>query len=238
VGDLRNAAVVSPSNIKSVGTLGAELITFAEQGVSGFTTDPKSNYGIPVGAVLSRLRVVHWYLRQDFPTAPPRLYRSTPVLASTSNFSCATGGSLFQDETTGNPAVVGVEMGSGPMQSMQIRYVLDPNDTNQFSQFQMATAIGPCDSADIANNVVPQAVSKLREVRIQVVSLSDQPDLTTNLANQQIGYTTPPFEGSLWTPDGGSLTDAGPNNLTLSDPYPRRAFNIRVVPRAIQGTRL
>ena len=152
--------------------------------------------------------------------------------------------------------MVGIEMGAGPIQSLQFRYVLDPNETNQFSKYQMATSINSCNSADVVqsasngsatevgndssvgNNIVPQAVSKLREVRVQVVSLSTQPDLATNLSTLQIGYVTPPFESSLWTPDGGSLTDAGPSATTLSDPYPRRAFNVRVVPRAIQGARL
>ncbi len=234
VGDLRNAVVVTPTGISPVGN-GAELLSYQESAISSFSTDPKSPYGISAGSLLSRLHVVHWYLRQDDPTAPPRLYRSLPVLAPAGTaFACTAGAAPFQDETTGNNAVVGQEMGAGPIQSLQIRYVLDVYNTNQFSQYQMATAINPCDTADVANNVVPQAVSKLREVRIQVVALSDQPDLATNLKTLQVGYATPSFEGSLWAPDGGSLTDAGQAN-TAGDPYPRRAFTVRVVPRAIQG---
>ncbi len=232
VGDLRNAVVLTPTALRSSGNAGAEMLTYKEASV--ISLDPKAPYTVPAGALLSRLRVVHWYLRQDDPSAPPRLYRSKPVLASTTSFSCNAGGSLFQDETTGNTAVVGQDMGAGPVQSLQFRYVLDVNNQGP-SGYQMANSIGPCDNADISNSVVPQAVSKLREVRVQVVSLSTQPDLTTSVSSTlKIGYTTPSFEGSLWTPDGGTLTDAGPNALTLSDPYPRRAFNVRVVPRALQ----
>jgi type II secretory pathway pseudopilin PulG len=239
IGDLRNASIITPTAIHASGNAGAELINYKEAGA--ISIDPKANYAIYAHAMLSRLRVVHWYLKQTDPTAPPRLYRSKPIL-TTNLFNCSSGGWPFVDETTvANSPVVGVDMGAGPVQSLQIRYVLDPtNGTSPtpFQTYQMSSAINPCDAADIVSNVVPQAVSKLREVRVQVVSIATQPDLTTAGSQKLlIGYTTPQFEGSLWTPDGGSLTDAG-TSTALTDPYPRRAFTVRVVPRAVQLVRL
>jgi uncharacterized membrane protein YgcG len=213
--------------------------------------DPKTPYSDWGGAVLSRLRVVHWYLRQDDPNAPPRLYRSRPVMGSkgVSNATVTAYGD-FLDETTVSGGVVGQEMGAGPIQSLQIRYVLDANNTNQFSQFQMVNHISPLGTADVSNSTIPQAVSMLREVRVQVVSLSSQPDLATDLKQLQIGFTTPSFEGTSATagPAGGSGGGSGGGSAGGSgggggatiptDPYPRRAFSVRVTPRALQGARL
>jgi len=248
IGDLRHAAVVTPTLVTS-GASGTELVTTQEAQSGGLPqVDPKSPYGIPSGAILSRLRVVHWYLKQTDPSAPPRLYRSTPVLGAkgSSSANLATLGA-FSDETT-DPVngVQGKEMGAGPIQSLQIRYILDPYATNQFSQFQIANSISPVGTADIASNIVPQAVSTLREVRIEIVSLADQPDLATNLGQLQIGYTTPGFEGTSPTAGtgggagGGSGGGSGGGTAAVvpTDPYPRRAFTVRVTPRALQGARL
>ena len=70
-------------------------------------------------------------------------------------------------------------------------------------------------------------VPYLREIRLQVVARAVNPDKTEGTGSRVNRYSTPGFEGM--TPVGGA---------TYFDAYPRRTFNVDVVPRNLQGVRL
>jgi hypothetical protein len=220
VGDFRNAVLLSPTNLQApAGVPPTQQLDYAEKASNAYSPDPKAPFGFVPGANMLRARVTHWYLRQASATDTPQLVRSFPTLTTTAiGSACAAGDIPFIDETnttTGTPPV-GTVMSTMPIESLQIRFMVDPTQTDNPAQFTMLNTIGVCDTT------VPATV---REVRLQVVSRTTSADLQGTTTNQQVAYSTPGFEG------------ASPSTTT-KDAYPRRAFSLTVVPRNLQGVRL
>jgi prepilin-type N-terminal cleavage/methylation domain-containing protein len=220
VGDFRNAVFLSPTNLQApAGVPPTQQLDYAEKASNAYSPDPKAPFGFLPGANLLRARVTHWYLRQASATDTPQLVRSFPTLTTTAlGAACAPGDIPFIDETNTNSGTppVGTVMGTAPIESLQIRFMVDPAGSDNPAQFTMLNTIGVCDTT------VPATV---REVRLQVVSRTSSADLKGATTNQQVVYSTPGFEGT--TP-----------SATTQDAYPRRAFSLTVVPRNVQGVRL
>ena len=124
------------------------------------------------------------------------------------------------DETNAVAGVAGTVMGTVPIDSLQIRFVTDPTGADNPAQFTMVNSITVCDT------LIP---ATLREVRMQIVSRTANWDLQGQSTEKKINYATPGYEGTTPTPGAGGVTQ---------DSYPRRAFNLAVVPRTLQGYRL
>jgi len=199
VGDFRDAVYMTPT------VLGAPQNTPPTQQLT-------------YAAKLIRARVVHWYLWQPTASDPPQLRRSYPVLTSSAlGSACASNDKPFLDETndsSGN-SPAGKDMGGGAIESLQVRFLVDAGGTDDPTRFTMLNTIGVCDTA------VP---ATLREVRLQVVARTANPDVDQVSRNRNL-YSTPGFEG------------VSPSATTM-DAYPRRAFTVGVVPRNLQGIRL
>jgi hypothetical protein len=228
IGDFRNAAFISPTGLTALaGTPRRQTLTYAEQTVSSFAPDPKFPFGFARGANVSRARVSHWYLRQPSPGSPPVLVRSHPTLSTAAIANqCLTGDNPFLDETNTSGGAVGIDVGAGPVVSLQFRFLADPSNTDNPAQYQMVSQIGTCDVATVA---------QLREVRIQIVTVARSPDKTVETAARIPRYHTPAFEAVTSTPawNGTGVCPAG-----ACDAYPRRALTERIVPRNVQGSRL
>jgi prepilin-type N-terminal cleavage/methylation domain-containing protein len=224
VGDFRNSVFLTPLTLGNPqGTPPTQQLDYAEKAGNAYSPDPKAPFGFVPGAFLFRARVVHWYLQQKVAGGPARLMRSFPVLSGTAlTQACNTTDAPFLDETNdatgGSPA--GMEMGAGPVESIQFRFVTDAGATDDPSQFSMVKSISICDVG------VP---ATLRAVRVQVVSRTLDSDQLTNDPQKRSLYATPAFEGTA--------PAAASSGATL-DAYPRRAFTMSVVPRNLQGARL
>jgi hypothetical protein len=193
-----------------------QQLTYAEQTTSAFSPDPKAPFGFAPGAVLQRARVVHYYLWPADTGGFYELRRSQPTLASNvGSGTCDSADSPFIDETNSSTGPKGRPIGSGPIESLQIRYIADPGATDAPSGFSLVP-MGVCDAA---------TVPALREIRVEVVARSQVPDKasTGDLRNQ---YSTPGYEG------------AAPGTPAYLDAYPRRTFSVTIVPRNLQGVRL
>jgi prepilin-type N-terminal cleavage/methylation domain-containing protein len=219
VGDFRDAVYLTPTVLGAPqGTPATQQLTYAEQAGTAYAPNPKAPFGFVPGAILTRIRVVHWYLWQPSATERPQLRRSFPTLTTTAlNAACANGDLPFLDETndgSGN-SPVGADMSGGAIESLQIRFMTDPSNTDDPAQFTQINSIGVCDVA------VP---TTLREVRLQVVARTTVPDVDQATRMRKL-YSTPGFEGT------------SPSSTT-QDAYPRRAFTVSVAPRSLQGVRL
>ena len=228
IGDFRNAVYVRPIAITPpiapvAGDNGdpRQQLTFTEQSSPSFSPDPRAPFGFAPGAVLQRARVLHYYLWPNAKFGYYELRRSQPILsANGGDGTCTATDTPFIDETNSSNGPVGVPIGSGPIESLQIRYVADPGSTDAPQKFAIR-AVGPCDGA-----VMPT----IREIRVQVVARSVVPDKTSD-GTVRAQYSTPSFETALYP-------GAVPTNPAYVDPYPRRTFSVTTVPRNLQGTRL
>lgn len=229
VGDMRDAAYVTPTALAAPAAdstfnpavVTTQKLTYNAAAANAYAPSPKAPFGFLPGAILTRARVTHWYLKQAAAGQPPQLVRSFPVLTSNAmSVACSSGDAPFIDETNDPAGPAGTVMSTAPIESLQIRYILDSAGTNNPTQFTSTSLISVCDVT------VP---STIREVRLQVVSRTSQPDYNSNSTAYRVSYSTPGFEGaSPMVVAGGSTTDA----------YPRRAFTTAVVPRSLQGVRL
>ena len=219
VGDFRDAVYMTPTVLGAPqNTPPTQQLTYAEMASNAYSPSPKAPFGFAPGAKLIRARVVHWYLWQPTASDPPQLRRSYPVLTSSVlGSACASNDKPFLDETndsSGN-SPAGKDMGGGAIESLQVRFLVDAGGTDDPTRFTMLNTIGICDTA------VP---ATLREVRLQVVARTANPDVDQVSKNRNL-YSTPGFEG------------VSPSATTM-DAYPRRAFTVGVVPRNLQGIRL
>jgi prepilin-type N-terminal cleavage/methylation domain-containing protein len=221
VGDFRNAVYLSPKTLQSpAGVPPTQQLDYFEAASNAYSPDPKAPFGFTPGSAMLRARVTHWYLRQTG-TGDPQLMRSFPTLTTTAlNAACAASDVPFIDETNAVAGVAGIVMGTVPVDSLQIRFVTDPTGADNPAQFTMVNSISVCDTT------VP---ATLREVRMQIVSRTANWDLQGSSTAKKINYATPGYEGTTPTAGAGGVTQ---------DSYPRRAFNLAVVPRTLQGYRL
>ena len=240
VGDYVNAVYLRPTNVAGVAN-GSQAMKFAEMAIPGaYSPDPKAPFGFAKGASLGKARVTHWYLKQVNP-GDWELMRSHPILDDTWSLAggCNTT-SPFVDETSsadraaacaaggpGAPSYCGQVVGSGPVENLQIRYVVDnlvKDDPTMFHVWGDGTNggagyhMGLCDSLNDGSPV--QHV--LREVRVSVVARSRMPDHASNATTKVKRYGLAGWEGV--SPTGGAL-----------DEFPRRTFEARIVPRNLQG---
>ena len=216
VHDHQRAAVLLPTSVSgfSGGVVPPtpQIIDFSgSSGAVKPSPNPTAPFGFAQGFQVARLRAVHWYLKQTA-GQPPRLYRSRPTLTTAADFTtgCANP---FVDETNLTGGVQGVEIGTGPVASLQARFIFDfalANDPTQFTMSTSTPAIDPC------SGTILDTMRQLREVRLQMVAISATQLKDSN--NKPINrFTTPAFEGT-----GGSTT---------LDAFPRRAYVTRVAPR-------
>jgi hypothetical protein len=138
--------------------------------------------------------------------------------------------SPFIDETnsTAPDAPKGTVVGSGPVENLQIRFVVDETVADDPANFRVwgdgtttggtGYRMGLCDV--LGNGQPVQKV--LREVRMSVVARSRAPDHATDGVKHVKRYGLAAWEGV--SPAGGAL-----------DEYPRRSFEARIVPRNLQG---
>src|SRR5260370_836832 len=105
--------------------------------------------------------------------------------------------------------------GTCAIESLQIRYVSDPNASDDPQQFQMQP-VGVCSTA-----VMPF----LREIRLQVVARALISDRAASGSPNTL-YSTPGFEGTTTS------------NPAFQDAFPRRTFTVNAVPRNLQAVRL
>jgi prepilin-type N-terminal cleavage/methylation domain-containing protein len=244
VGDYANAVYLRPTKI-GASTAGAQPLEFREMGIAnGFSTDPKAPFGFAQGASLGKARVTHWYLKQVSP-GDWELMRSHPILDD--NWAgCGSGsGSPFIDETNSANGPAGTVVGSGPIENLQLRFIVDAGSFDDPQKFVMWGLNGKTWYFDIAGDTVlkPQVTSsgsgyhmgvcdmlpdgtyasrQVREVRASIVARSVAPDHATNGARHVKRYGLASWEGV--GPSGGAL-----------DEYPRRTFEARIVPRNLQG---
>ncbi|MBS2023363.1 MAG: prepilin-type N-terminal cleavage/methylation domain-containing protein [Deltaproteobacteria bacterium] len=212
VHDQQRASLVTPTGLSGPDGNGVQTLTFKEAG-SLISPDPAAPFGFAQGFQVAKARVVHWYLLQTDPAAPPRLFRSRPTLVDQSG-SCALP---FLDETS-TGTVKGTEMGAGPIEDMEIRFIFDSNLTDDPTQFVRTDNIDPCD---------PNAMTlmrQLREIRIQLVSIGTSKMTNLSQSGTVARFTTPGFDGS--------------SASTSTDAYPRRAFVTRIAPRNVIPYRL
>jgi prepilin-type N-terminal cleavage/methylation domain-containing protein len=250
VGDYVNAVYLRPTKIGSVagsGANGQQAIEFKEMKIANaYSPDPKAPFGFAQGASIGKARVTHWYVKQVSP-GNWQLMRSHPVLDDTwvpptPGNAAACARSPFVDETSSAalaalcdgssggtpPEWCGTMVGSGPVENLQIRYIVDDNITDNAQGFNMwgdssglrgnGYHVGMCDV--LSSGVPVQKV--LREVRLSVVARSLMPDHATNGTTHVKRYGLASWEGI--GPTGGAL-----------DEYPRRSFEARIVPRNLQG---
>jgi len=208
--DHQRAAIIVPTSIGGFSGTPQLIQYLGSSGPIQPNPSPTAPFGFAQGFQISRLRAVHWYLKQDRPGALPRLYRSKPTLTTAGTTTCPSP-DIFVDETN-DPAngVKGVEMGAGPIESLQLRYVLDLVNQNDPTKYSVTDAIDPCASNAGAS------IRQLREVRVQMVAIAPAP-LKDGNGRLEARFTTPTFEGST--------APAKP------DAYPRRAYVTRVAPR-------
>lgn len=220
IGDFRNAVYLRPTNLTTPSSGGGpptQSMDFVERSANAFSPDPRAPFGFAPGATLQRARIVHYYLWPSADGTYYELKRSNPVLAANAgNGNCDATDTPFIDETNSATGPAGIIIGAGPVESLQIRYVADPNASDDPTQFQLQP-IGVCSTA-----MMPY----LRELRLQIVARSIRPDKTIGNSSQYNFYSTPGFEGTATS------------NTAFQDPYPRRTFTINAVPRNLQGVRL
>lgn len=218
IGDFRDAVYLRPTTLSSLsGTPPTQTLDFVERSANAFSPSPRAPFGFAPGAAMQRARVLHYYLWPSADGTSYELRRSNPVLAATAgNGNCDATDTPFIDETNSANGPAGITIGAGPIESLQIRYVTDPNATDDPSQFQLKP-VGVCNTA-----VMPY----LREVRLQVVARSSGADKTIGNSDLRKGYSTPGFEGTTTL------------NPAYQDAFPRRTFTINAVPRNLQGVRL
>ena len=230
VGDYVNAVYMRPTAVGGVSG-GAQQLKFTEMTVPGaYSPDPKAPFGFAKGASIGKARVTHWYVKEVSP-GDWELMRSHPKLDDQWNLAggACNSASPFIDETnSGDPtAPKGTVVGSGPIENLQIRFVVDDGISDNPAGFHVwgdgtnggaNYHLGNCDvlSAGIAVQKV------LREVRISVVARSPFADHATDGAKHVKRYGLAAWEGV--SPTGGAL-----------DEYPRRSFEARIVPRNLQG---
>jgi hypothetical protein len=118
-------------------------------------------------------------------------------------------------------------VGSGPIENLQIRFVVDDGISDNPANFHVwgdGTNVGTnyhLGNCDVLSSGFP--VQKvLREVRISVVARSLVADHATDGVKHVKRYGLAAWEGV--SPTGGAL-----------DEYPRRSFEARIVPRNLQG---
>ena len=218
VGDFRNGVFLRPISLTSPsGTPPTQTMDFTERTANAFSPDPRAPFGFAPGAALQLARVVHYYLWPSADGTRYELRRSNPILANNAgNGACDATDTPFIDETNSSTGPVGSVIGSGPVESLQIRFVTDSNATDDPTQFVLGP-VGVCNTA-----VMPY----LREIRLQVVARSMVSDRDTGQGDKVANYSTPGFEGT---------TTSVP---AARDAFPRRTFTINVVPRNLQGVRL
>src|SRR5207248_2921897 len=202
VGDYVNAVYLRPTKIGPMTGSdpdGQQSIEFKEMKISNaYSPDPKAPFGFAQGASIGKARVTHWYVKQVSP-GNWQLMRSHPILDDTwaapqpGPAPCGFNSQPFVDETTsparaaqcaapGAPAWCGTMVGSGPIENLQIRYVVDDGATDDPQQFHIwgdasgqrgnGYHMGTCDMHSVG--VPVQKV--LREVSISVVARSLMPD--------------------------------------------------------------
>jgi len=213
VHDHQRAAVLLPVSVSGFAGAGSsQLIDFSgSSGAVKPNPSPTAPFGFAQGFQVSRLRAVHWYLKQTAGQSP-RLYRSHPTLTTATDLPTGCQ-NPFLDESNTVGGVKGVEISTGPVESLQARFIFDfalANDPTQFTMSTSTPAIDPCSST------ILDTMRQLREVRLQMVAIATNP-LKDNNGNIAKRFSTPAFEGS-----GGSTT---------LDGYPRRAYVTRVAPR-------
>jgi prepilin-type N-terminal cleavage/methylation domain-containing protein len=226
VGDYRSAVYLRPNRVDAPNA-GSQGLHFPEQTAKVFAPDPKAPFGFAPGSSLGKARVSHYYLKQVAPD-DWELMRSHPVLTSKAGAlgaACNTADAPFLDETNDAAGVPGQVLGSGPIESLQIRFIVDPNASDDPQQFQVWRA---ADAGSTQNHLTvcdgipgPNVPTMLREVRLQIVARSSMPDHSQD-GKYVKRYSVPGWEGVA---PGGTTTDA----------YPRRSFEARVVPRNLQG---
>jgi len=227
VGDFRDVAYLVPTSVGSLANNPpyglTQQLTYSAAAAAAYSPSPKAPFGFMPGAVLTRARVTHWYVRQTNGGAP-QLVRSFPTLTTnTLGLACDSNNDTpFIDETnSADPrAPVGTVITAAPVDSLQIRYVVDSLATGALSTFTQLSTITVCDIA------VP---ATLREVRLQVVSRTNGADHDSSATAKRVIYSTPAWEGASPTVGTGAKA---------TDAYPRRAFSTVVVPRTLQGVRL
>jgi prepilin-type N-terminal cleavage/methylation domain-containing protein len=250
VGDYVNAVYLRPTKIGSVsgsGANGLQPLEFKEMKIpNAYSPDPKAPFGFAQGASVGKARVTHWYVKQVTP-GNWQLMRSHPILddtwvTPTPGDAVACARSPFIDETSSAalaarctapfvgtpPAWCGTMVGSGPVENLQIRYVVDDTIADDPQRFNMwgdtsglrgsGYHMGMCDVLSYGMPV--QKV--LREVRLSVVARSVMADRATNATTHVKRHGLATWEGI--GPTGGAL-----------DEYPRRSFEARIVPRNLQG---
>lgn len=228
VGDYVNAVYMRPTTLGSFAGAGTpQRLGFTEMSVpNAYSPDPKAPFGFARGASIGKARVTHWYVKEVSP-GDWELVRSKPILDD--KWSIAPGSrcnpaSPFVDETNSPGGAVGTVVGSGPIENLQIRFVVDDGITDTPSKFHVlgdgttGYVLGSCDI--LADGTPVQKV--IREVRISVVARSRMPDHATNGVTHVKRYGLNSWEGV--GPAGGAL-----------DEYPRRSFEARIVPRNLQG---
>jgi hypothetical protein len=217
VGDYRNAVYLRPTQVDAPAN-GSQGLHFPEQAAKVFSPDPKAPFGFAQGSSLGKARITHFYLKQVAPN-DWELMRSHPVLTSKAGAlatACKATDVPFVDETNDPAGVPGVVLGSGPIENFQIRFIVDPNASDDPQQFQVWR---PGDyHLTLCDTNVP---TMLREVRVQIVARSAMPDHKQD-GTYLTRYSVPPWEGVA--PDSANV-----------DAYPRRSFEARVVPRNLQG---
>lgn len=234
VGDYVEAVYLRPTALGAVAG-GSQTLTFAEQLAGAFSPSAKAPFGFAQGAYISRARVSHWYLKQIPGNNDYELVRSHPLLTTNAlGGGCLPSDAPFVDETTaGGPGVpVGTIVGSGPVESLQFRYIVDDQVKDDSQAFSIWNGLPgtptPAKNATDLNHFTvcdTAEILKLREVRIQIVARASQPDHAQNATSRVNRYSTPAFEGVAPSDNG-------------TDAYPRRSFETRVVPRNLQGVRI
>jgi hypothetical protein len=189
---------------------------------NAYSPDPKAPFGFARGASLGKARITHWYLKEVRP-GDWELMRSHPILDDKWKYlaGVCNPASPFIDETNSPTGPVGTVVGSGPVENLQIRFVVDDgikDDPASFHVWGSGNHMGTCDQ--LADGSPVQKV--LREVRISVVARSKVADHATNGTTHVKRYGLASWEGT--SPAGGAL-----------DEYPRRSFEARIVPRNLQG---
>ena len=214
--DHQRAAIIVPTAISGFSGGGAsQVISFIGSGGPILPSpNPTAPFGFAQGFQVARLRVVHWYLKQDAGQLP-RLYRSRPTLttAAPSATACSTP---FIDETNDANGVKGVEMGTGPVESLQLRFIFDLVDLNDPTKYSVTDTVDPCSTS------VMTTMRQLREVRVQMVAIAPT-QLKDGNGKPVNRFTTPMFEGTLLT--------STPAVTLVPDAFPRRAYVSRVAPR-------
>ena len=225
VGDRYNALYITPTALSAPAGSSPQTqqLTYAEELCTigtgcGFSTNPDAPFGIPYSSRIMRARVVHWYLKQTAAGQPPRLVRSYPTLTSLAlTLPLSPTAIPFLDETNGGTAV-GVDLGGGPVENLQITYVMDSTGVGNPAAYTTTSSI---------NVSTPSIPASIRSVRVAVEGITTLADGMTNKPEQQRQiYSSPTFEGV------GPTTGGLPS--TTTDAYPRRQFTMNVVPRSLQ----